>query len=405
MTEGARVAAVDDVERAEPLKCRRLCVLDQYGLMHEDCVRKAEHDLADLPELYVTLSVLLAPATSSTSGRVTGTHSKPIGIRPDVFDTMRAFVDVLASWTAQVIEVHPGRLVGDRRLPLRRPRRMVVGPAGTVAVDHLADRDRDAARVRSTTRWLTARAPWLWEQSWSADFGEEIRDLAHSARKLARLYDEEPDLKLGVPCSRCEWFTLARYPGEVDVHCVRIVCQRVYRPEEYRKWVEAYAADPAEALADFELAAKLRETAAELEGQDRRLRRHASGLRREAKRLETPMTEQAAPTGLARYDDLPPAAAVAAAWSEPGASTEWHGRGKAVVTSTMPLLARALDRLAEDPPTRPSVTTIALALDALDDASIFFVGDQAMADDWIRRAVERLAAAGLLVRGAEAPPE
>jgi len=52
--------------------------------------------------------------------------------------------------------------------------------------------------------------------------------------------------------------------------------------------------------------------------------------------------------GLQRYDHLPPASAVIAAWSLTGPSPSTHEAGRAEVRRSMPALARALDRLVAE---------------------------------------------------------
>lgn len=56
---------------------------------------------------------------------------------------------------------------------------------------------------------------------------------------------------------------------------------------------------------------------------------------------ETPMTRE----GLQKYDHLPPAEAVRKAWHDAGLRPQWHARKQDELRKTMPLLARALDRL------------------------------------------------------------
>jgi hypothetical protein len=64
------------------------------------------------------------------------------------------------------------------------------------------------------------------------------------------------------------------------------------------------------------------------------------------------MSTPTSPEGLRRYDGLPPVEAVVRAWTEPGPRPDWHERMRREVQSTMPLLARALDRLADAGPGR-----------------------------------------------------
>lgn len=58
----------------------------------------------------------------------------------------------------------------------------------------------------------------------------------------------------------------------------------------------------------------------------------------------TPVT----PSGLHGMDQLPPEEALVRAWTVPGRNPAWHRLTVRVVRDAMPLLARALDRLAED---------------------------------------------------------
>lgn len=59
--------------------------------------------------------------------------------------------------------------------------------------------------------------------------------------------------------------------------------------------------------------------------------------------MKTPTT----PEGLVKFDNLPPKDAIFKAWLEPGINPEYHERMKDEVRKNMPLLARAIERLAE----------------------------------------------------------
>ena len=48
------------------------------------------------------------------------------------------------------------------------------------------------------------------------------------------------------------------------------------------------------------------------------------------------------------YDALPPAEAVAAAWANAGPHPDYHRRMQEQVRARMPMLGRALDRLARE---------------------------------------------------------
>lgn len=57
----------------------------------------------------------------------------------------------------------------------------------------------------------------------------------------------------------------------------------------------------------------------------------------------TPVT----PRGLRKFDHLPPAEAVIAAWTSTGSNPSWGEAAIAETRAAMPLLARALDRLVQ----------------------------------------------------------
>lgn len=58
----------------------------------------------------------------------------------------------------------------------------------------------------------------------------------------------------------------------------------------------------------------------------------------------TPVSE----AGLRKYDDLPAAEAAVKAWTTPGNNPDWNAERMEDVRAAMPLLARALDRLANE---------------------------------------------------------
>ena len=53
------------------------------------------------------------------------------------------------------------------------------------------------------------------------------------------------------------------------------------------------------------------------------------------------------PRGLRKFDHLPPAEAVIAAWTSTGSNPSWGEAAIAETRASMPLLARALDRLVQ----------------------------------------------------------
>lgn len=54
------------------------------------------------------------------------------------------------------------------------------------------------------------------------------------------------------------------------------------------------------------------------------------------------------PNGIRKYDHLPPVEAIVQAWTIKGPQPLYHVRAKGVVAQTMPLLARAIERLVKE---------------------------------------------------------
>lgn len=61
------------------------------------------------------------------------------------------------------------------------------------------------------------------------------------------------------------------------------------------------------------------------------------------------------PDGLSQFDGEDAVAAVIKAWTEPGPHPEWHTMMQRQVKIQMPVLARALDRLADEASPSPSL--------------------------------------------------
>lgn len=66
--------------------------------------------------------------------------------------------------------------------------------------------------------------------------------------------------------------------------------------------------------------------------------------RRKQEAEKTPVTKE----GLVQYDELPSGVAVLMAWTEPGGNPLWHFEMQDEVRKKMPVLARALDRMANE---------------------------------------------------------
>lgn len=59
---------------------------------------------------------------------------------------------------------------------------------------------------------------------------------------------------------------------------------------------------------------------------------------------KTPVTDE----GLHQYDNLDVKEAIFKAWTDPGRFPSWHYRMQQIVRKHMPVLGRALDRLADE---------------------------------------------------------
>jgi hypothetical protein len=73
--------------------------------------------------------------------------------------------------------------------------------------------------VTAMTARLTAHLGWICEQSWVADFTEEIRELVHTVQGIVMTQPRKQLLR-GVTCPSCEGLTLVRhYPSDWAAEC------------------------------------------------------------------------------------------------------------------------------------------------------------------------------------------
>ena len=225
----------EDVVDEQP-RCTRRCLrVDRHGIC-DRCYELSRRDLEALPALYVELAVRLAPGSGSSGNTpVSGSKERPLGLREDPFDQMALMVSQLGQW-AHVVSDERG-LAGPLARTLRRPRRFVAFPRGTVQVDERPDRDPDATRVVILAEWLATHHEWASRQTWSDDYSEEVRDLAHGARSLAGLYEPMPTRVPGVACPRCEDIALIRRPKEAHDDPAKVECAScgsIYLPDDER---------------------------------------------------------------------------------------------------------------------------------------------------------------------------
>jgi hypothetical protein len=216
----------------EPPRCRTRCMRVTRKGICDRCYDLTARDLAALPGLYVELRIRLAPSQGGGGAPVSGSKERPLAVRVEPLDHMRLIVDQLRAWSRIVIDER--RLVGPRTPPVRRAGRIVVGGHGEAERDRCPDRDQYATQVVTLVEFLHTHHEWSSRQLWADDYSEEIRELAHNARRLAGLYDQRPQLKEGVPCPRCDFMSLEVAPGADDVTCNNPDCSAVLRPEEYR---------------------------------------------------------------------------------------------------------------------------------------------------------------------------
>lgn len=216
----------------EQPRCTRRCIRVAREGICDRCHGLTLADLTVLPRLYLELSTRLAPSQGGGGTPVSGSKERPLAVRVEPLDHMRLIVDQLGAWSRIVIEER--RLVGPRTPPTRRAGRIVVGASGEAERDRRPDRDQHATQVVILADFLRTHHDWSSRQPWCDDYAEEIRDLAHNARRLAGLYDQRPQLKDGVPCPRCDYMSLEVAPGADDVACSNPDCSAVLRPEEYR---------------------------------------------------------------------------------------------------------------------------------------------------------------------------
>lgn len=193
----------------ETERCTRRCVRATKAGVCTWCANSTATALDDM--LNVFLDLWMARTASSGAGpKVGGSKTPPAPVRVEVLDHQDVMVDVLGSWAGQV--------AAERKLV----------PPYT---------------LQASLAVLHAQHDWAVQQPWATDYCEEVRDLLHTARVLANLYDPRPQLLDGVQCRspKCDLVgTLFRVPGSQYVECGS--CGNLLTESEYREWTGMLAA-------------------------------------------------------------------------------------------------------------------------------------------------------------------
>ncbi|MBL1104923.1 hypothetical protein JK361_10005 [Streptomyces sp. 5-8] len=182
-----------------------VCGAPQEAKTCDRCRSRIRGALAQLPEQYVYLCMSRQRVQGGDEdGRSSKKLHAPLPGRGDVLNMLGPasrqavtgaedqvgsvpFLEVLWSWCEAVTE--------ERGLtPVRRD-------------------------VTSMTGRLTKHLDWICEQSWVADFAEEIRDLVRTSQRIT-MTEPRRELLGGVTCPSCEGLTLVRYfPGDWAAEC------------------------------------------------------------------------------------------------------------------------------------------------------------------------------------------
>lgn len=187
------------------------------------CTSRAHHQLAELPELVVAISL---EATHGTAAKTTGTIGR---------------ASVIA-WPGQASRLLTDHIIGgmlELEDDLRELRRL----------NHRPGRGTEGRDVTATVRFLTAHLDWALTEHPLADeihapmsgnpaaqIGGWHRAALRFTRRDARLEHHK------IPCPRCELLTLFRADGDDYIECRNINCQTLLTPGEYLEHTKKLAA-------------------------------------------------------------------------------------------------------------------------------------------------------------------
>lgn len=164
--------------RCAPGTCRQLTALCP------GCAHRTHRHLAELPELWVRLTLNVAAAKHATQP-VAGTRQAPIPINPAVVDHQAAVRAALGSWAVLIASA-----------------RRLTPPA-------------DAPPFTFHTTHLN----WTLQQGFAAGYAHTLWLLWAGARGLNGITDAKPVHADGVPCPRCDRMALYRTAGDDGLRC------------------------------------------------------------------------------------------------------------------------------------------------------------------------------------------
>lgn len=187
------------------------------------CTARAHHQLAELPELVVAISL---EAVHATTAKTTGTIGRA----------------TTPAWPGQASRLLTDHIVGgmleleDDIRELRNFRRR-------------PGRGTEGGNVTGATRFLTAQLEWALREhplatevhdrmsgNPAAQIGGWHRAALRFTRRDARLEHHR------IPCPRCELLTLFRADGDDYIECRNINCQTLLTPGEYLEHTRRLAA-------------------------------------------------------------------------------------------------------------------------------------------------------------------
>ncbi len=178
------------------IRCARV---DRHGPCVR-CVELGRKDLAWFPTATAELHARLARGEGQGE-KVGGTKTPPLPLDVAKLDHKQHLYDVAAGWARLVIE-----------------ERNAYGP-------------RDW-KLQTVVDWLGAWHDWACQQRWGDEYLAEVREAAHLARVMCRLYDERPSYIPDLRCRQCRLADMWREPGEDAIICHS--CQAVLRGDEMR---------------------------------------------------------------------------------------------------------------------------------------------------------------------------
>jgi hypothetical protein len=209
-----------------------------------------------LPEQYVLLHMALGEKTRLADDRVSGSRTPPVPLRLDVDALIWDMVLILCSWDERVADAE--KLTRPATWLSRYRRHQVAIPATTAT---LAPRLRDVLcyppqsmfRVYGLKAAELLPADQVTRVNTAGGYAEALVDLDGAGAGLEFLRLERrcrhalgqtlpPPADLdGIPCRRCDHLALQVAP-ELEYRSCCSNCGDLLTPEEYKTWVDRYAA-------------------------------------------------------------------------------------------------------------------------------------------------------------------